>query len=661
MGNQMDEDNTRPPAGDTGGGDSREAVTGSRRTGEAFHDSEQRYRSLVDNALIGIYQTTLGGKLLYANEALARIFEFATPEEMMAQGVVPRYVDPGSRQEFLARVKESGRVTNVELHLVTRTGRQRNVLISAVLEGDVLSGMIMDITERKQMMDQLSEAKIEWENTFNTINDAITIHDADFNVIRANQAAVELLGASLPEIFGRKCFASYHGASCPPEGCPSCRTLETGKATVAELFEPHLNRFIEIKALPRLNREGRVIGLVHIVRDITGRKKAEEEQQQLHSQFIQSQKMESIGRLAGGIAHDFNNILSAILGYSELLLLKLPSEHPLRDYVRIIKESGVRAAELTHQLLAFSRKQVLEMKAMSVSRTVENMVKMLTRIIGEDISLELRVDLRIRNVLADQGQIEQILMNLAVNARDAMPAGGRLIIGTADVDITEEKADLLQAPPPGTYVLLSVADTGEGMSSELQKRIFEPFFTTKAMGKGTGLGLATVYGIVKQHNGYIYVFSEPGQGSRFEIYLPTTVEELRKRPEGEAADLQRGHENILVVEDEPSILTFITELLSSLGYRVLAAPDAEEALRLNNAFEGDIHLLLTDIVMPGINGRGLSERIRAGRPAMKVVLMSGYTDDVAPVHEAIAEGAAFIRKPLTPGLIARKIREVLDK
>ncbi len=408
----------------------------------------------------------------------------------------------------------------------------------------------------------------------------------------------------------------------------------------------------------RLEEEGEFKALV-FVEDVTERVVAEREQKKLEIQFIQAQKMESMGRLAGGVAHDFNNILCAIIGYCELAMIRLPGNHPVHDYLTIVKESGERASELTRQLLSFSRKQVLNMAPVDLNSIIENAMKMLRRMIGADIEVELRMKSRIRTVLADAGQMEQVLMNLAVNARDAMPLGGTLRIETADVEINSEYARRYEGFKPGSYILLAVSDTGTGMSEEVQKKIFEPFFTTKELGKGTGLGLATVYGIVKQHNGYIYAFSELGKGTTFKTFLPACNAEPCETPEKSTIRLKSGSETVLVAEDDCATRKWVTEALKELGYRVLETSGGDDALKVCDTFDGTIDVLLTDVVMPRMNGKELAELFHKRRPGAKVIFMSGYTDDIVTYMDDLSE-ATFVEKPLTLSRLSQKMRETLE-
>jgi CheY-like chemotaxis protein/HPt (histidine-containing phosphotransfer) domain-containing protein len=395
-----------------------------------------------------------------------------------------------------------------------------------------------------------------------------------------------------------------------------------------------------------------------MMRDITERIKAEEEQRKLQAELLQVQKMDSIGRLAGGVAHDFNNILSAIIGFSQLALMKLPEDHPAAEAIRTVYDSGERAASLTRQLLAFSRKQVLEMKVVNLNTIIENMVKMLRRVIGENIFLDLDLRKPIKNILADTGQMEQVLMNLLVNARDAMPSGGRVKVETTEVCLSGEND---QKVAPGFYVMVSVTDTGTGMSREVQERIFEPFFTTKGMGKGTGLGLSTVYGIIKQHDGHITVQSEQGRGAAFKVYLPVVDRETDVIKVQKQSQLKGGAETVLVVDDEPSIRKLLLQTMQPLGYKMLDAPSGEDALKISDAYRGAIDLLVTDIVMRGMNGVQLAQTLQQRRPDIEVIFISGYTDNAIVHQDMIDKKLILMQKPITPTVLAAKVREVLDK
>jgi signal transduction histidine kinase len=404
--------------------------------------------------------------------------------------------------------------------------------------------------------------------------------------------------------------------------------------------------------------------LIRSIRYAIERKRASKEKEDLEQQLRQSQKMEAIGRLAGGIAHDFNNLLTVISGNAELFFYELQQDNPLRTYIEDIKQASERGAELIRQLLAFSRHQIMEMKILDINLLLKNLNKMLNRIIGDDVELVTVFKEDLGKVKVDEGQIMQVIMNLTVNARDAMPGGGKLTVETTNVILDEIYCETHKEVTPGRYVMLSVSDTGQGMTPKVKEQIFEPFFTTKEMGKGTGLGLSTVYGIVKQSGGHIQVYSEVGWGTTFKIYLPR-IDELDEVDSSKAtscvSEFPRGSETILLVEDDEEVRRYVHKTLGRYGYTILEAVNADDAIGVIEKHMGEeIHLLLTDVVMPGMNGRDCAECLISFSPEMKVLYMSGYTAG-SIIHQGLLEpGAAFLQKPFTPETLLLKVRQTLD-
>ena len=421
-------------------------------------------------------------------------------------------------------------------------------------------------------------------------------------------------------------------------------------------------RFIRIKAKPVCGPDGRPTRIVGLSEDVTAQTEAEEAKTRLEGRLAQAQKMETVGRLAGGVAHDFNNLLTVINGYSDLLLKQVDPRDPLHAQVAEIRKAGQRGAELTKQLLALSRKQNAQPKVMDLNQAVGDVEKMLRRLIGEDIALAAVPCRELRRVLADPGQIGQVLMNLAVNSRDAMPHGGRLTIATANIDFGDACADIHPDARPGPYVQLTVSDSGVGMDAATRAHLFEPFFTTKRKGEGTGLGLATVHGVVSQAGGFILVESEPGKGATFQVYLPavTTASEAHEAAKPDAAT-PRGTETILLVEDQPELRRLARRVLLSGGYEVLEAGSAEEALAQFERHTGPIHLALTDVVMPGMSGKGLADRLKVLRPEMAVVYISGYSSEEIHQRGITGDRIDFLQKPFSPDSLLEKVRETLNR
>jgi len=530
----------------------------------------------------------------------------------------------------------------------------------------VLSAVLTSMFDRHQMLQAtaLAESEEKLKAVAETAADAIVSGNHHGQIIYFNPAAERIFGYAPEEVIGKPLtlLMPERFQEALREGM--AEFLQTGDAHVIgrELVgrkKTGAEFPLELSLAPWKARGD--IFFTGIIQDITARKQTEQALKDSETQFRQAQKMESVGQLAGGIAHDFNNLLTVINSYSDMLLFETELSSPLqRTGLTAIREAGQQAAALTRQLLAFSRQQVLEPKVLDLNEIVPKTMKLVRRLIGENITLNMSMDPALGRVKADPGQIEQVIMNLAVNARDAMPQGGQLAIETTNVQLNDTSLSHQDALSPGPYVMLAIRDTGCGMDADTQARMFEPFFTTKELGRGTGLGLSTVYGIVKQSGGRLAVSSKVGQGSIFRIYLPRVdddaqVSELTPtRPAG-----LRGTETILLVEDEDIVRALGQDLLQRHGYTVLAARHAMEALQLAQKHQGPIHVVLTDMMMPGLSGPELAERLAFIRPDTKVLYTSGYLDRARTQLHSKTLLTAFLQKPYTPETLTHKIREVL--
>ncbi len=481
--------------------------------------------------------------------------------------------------------------------------------------------------------------------------DIVALLTPDLRVIWVNKAASNF-GKSPAEVIGSTCYTLWHHADTECEICPVRKSLDTGKAASATISAPD-GLVWDIRTIPLKNTEGKVISIVEVSRDITGHRKLEE-------QLRQSQKMEAVGQIAGGIAHDFNNMLCAMLGFSTLTQLKLKPDDPASHYLEEINKLVERGSSLTKSLLAFSRKQVLTMKPVSLTLLIGAFAKLLQRVIGEDILLDIRLAPDDSVIMADSGQIDQILLNLATNARDAMPNGGTLTIGTRAQYIDDEFVRIHGYGSPGPYALITVEDTGSGIDRLTREKIFEPFFTTKEVGKGTGLGLSIVYGIVTQHNGFISVYSEPGKGAAFRILLPA----INVKPDEivlESREAMSGSSDIiLLAEDDTAVREVIKTLLTEMGYEVIEAIDGQQAVEKFRQHSETIRLVLMDMIMPALSGLEAFEEIRKIKSDAKVLFMSGYTADYIKLKMDISESLRLIVKPIAPRELLKTIREIIN-
>ena len=617
---------------------------------------ERRYRRLFERNLAAVYTATKDGELLDCNDACARMFGFSGRAQMLSRRVEQFYVNPAERPAFLAQMEDRKQVNGREASYRRADGTTLWVLENASWvppDRQVIEGTMVDITERKQAEELLRAREHRFRALIENSAEAIALADPQGSFVFASENTVRVLGYSPAEFVRRQFQDLVH-----PEDRPATLALWT---KVAE----HPGESLEVQfrclhhngswrwvggTFKNLLAEPGVRAMVINYGDISERKALED-------QLRQSQKMEAMGRLAGGIAHDFNNLLTVINGYSDIALLRVGENEELRKQLAEIKRAGERAAGLTRQLLAFSRQQALAPQVIDFNELVGSMEAMLRPLIGEQIEVTTRLAAQHARVRADPGQVEQIVLNLAVNARDAMPQGGVLSLITSLVEVPEGSAS--GVPPPGRYVMLCVRDTGTGIKPELMARIFEPFFTTKERGKGTGLGLAMVYGIVRQSGGHLEVRSEVGRGTSFFVYLPEVRETGPERQEGSESHLPAGGlETILLAEDEDGVRALVRDALVAQGYRVLESRDGSEALLLYAEHSGKIDLLLTDVVMPNMDGRVLAERVHARHPETKILFMSGYAD---PALGEVSALGPMLQKPFHPDAVPAKVREILDR
>ena len=629
-------------------------VTESRRREEALKESEKQYRNLVDNALVGIYKTDLEGNVLYANEALIEMLEFESYEDMKSVGVLARYSNLDDRDIFIKIIKETGKVNDFEVDLLTKSGGLKNVILTGVLEGDVISGMILDITDRKQA----AEERIRLATAVEQAAESVIISDRRGTIHYVNPAFARLSGFSSEEIVGKNfriLKSESHDETFYREMWQKISSGTAWAGRISNKMKDGSLRQFETTISPIRDKNGVIVNFVSVNRDVT-------QEVALEAQLFQAQKMEAVGTLAGGIAHDFNNLLQVIQGYTEVLQGEVSRNKPGFEALEKIHRSAKRGAELTRQLLTFSRKVQSERRPLDLNREVEQVKRLLERTIPKMIEIELYLSESPAVVSADPIQVEQAIMNLAVNAKDAMPEGGKIVIETEKVKLDEQFCKTHLGARPGEYVLLSISDTGHGMDREILEHVFEPFYTTKDVGKGTGLGLAMVYGIVKNHEGYILCYSEISTGTTFKIYLPALEQSGQRQKPDETKDLFKGgDETILLVDDEEYIRDLGVELLTDAGYHVLTATDGEEGLELYRKEQKNIDLIILDLVIPGMGGKKCYEEILRISPKAKILIVSGYSAN-GPGKAALEAGArGFVGKPFDVSHLLETIREILDE
>ncbi len=644
-------------------------ATERRRTEAALRESEAKFRSFVEESPFGIFRSSFeGDRFLDVNPALVKMLGYASAEEALSITLTrDLYLTPQDRERTLAQLRRDRGCNGIEVRWRRKNGETITASLSGRLVresvggGQVFEGIVEDITERNRAEQALREGEERFRQVVEGAPVGMFI-ETDGILRYFNPAALAIFGAeSASQIVGQGYLEIVH---------PDTRASVTERAHMVReerkavpFMEERLLRLDgtvfdgEVTAVPFIF-EGRSGALV-FVRDITQRKREEETRRALEHQLRQAQKMEAVGRLAGGVAHDFNNLIMVIQSYTEMLQDSLPANNTLQKNTQAIMKAADRAASLTGQMLAFSRQQVTSPVVLDLNAEVNEAARMLKRLIGENIEFRVDSAKSLWAIEADSNQIDQVLMNLCVNARDAMPHGGALTIATRNVAAGEARIGRRPFVFLADCVTLSVTDTGMGISEDLQERIFEPFFTTKEVGKGTGLGLAMVYGIVKQSGGQVWVDSEPGQGACFTISLPRANGAAYPEIPAKAEEQARGTGTLLIAEDEEALREAMSDYMRSLGYTVLVASSGQEALSLACEHEGQIDLLITDVVMPKVNGRELSQMLASLRPDLKTIYISGYTDEAVLRHGIQEFAASFMQKPFSLGALARQVRDRL--
>ena len=649
-------------------------LVGSRLEKEIVirRDAEEKYRNLAEHANDGI-AVIQGNRLVYVNPRLAVMLGYT--EEEMRDRFFTDFIEPTETDRLLKLYNrleiENPTITPIQTALRHKEGHRIEVDLNggrtSFQEARAVLVFLRDISHRIHMEAEhqrldgmLQQTSSLLESILDAIPDVIGVQDADHRIVRYNAAGYRLLGKTPEEVLGRRCFEMI-GHKLPCAQCATREVYQTLQPAQIEKYLPDLGVWLDVRSYPMLKEDGSLAWIIEHLRDITKEKQDEAQRQKMEEQLRQAQKLDSVGRLAGGVAHDFNNMLSVILGYTEMALNKTDPAGPLFQELTEIRKAAERSTALTRQLLGFARRQTVSPMVLDLNTNVDNILKMLRRLIGEQIALTWNPSANLWHVRIDPTQVDQILTNICVNARDAINGVGTITIETRNVILDHIYCNQHAGCIPGHYVMLAISDDGAGMDNATLQEIFEPFYTTKHATHGTGLGLSVVYGIVKQNEGFIYAYSEPGGGATFKVYLPRHAGSLSPIIPEQETDIGKGRgETLLLLEDEPALLNMGKEMLERLGYHVLAANKPSMALEMAKTHSGQIELLITDVVMPEMNGRELADRLHQTHPDLKTLFISGYTANVIAERGMLKADVHFLQKPFSMKDLGTKVRSMLE-
>jgi PAS domain S-box-containing protein len=627
-------------------------ITDSKLAEKALKESDNRYYNLFNRVEVGMYRISESAKILDVNKAFLKILGYPSKKLLIKTNIIDLILNKGIRKEIQTLLKNKSVLNDIEVQIKKFNGSAIWVLLNTYVvhkDDGIFSyyeGAVKDITERKKVQEALKKSEKEKALILSSLLESVIYIDKKFRIIWANDAASKYIGIMPENLVDKFCYEAWHKQNKHCRNCPIIKVFKTQQPQQAEITTPD-GKIWSKRGYPVRDENNQIIGAVQVMLDISENKQMEMEKDKIQAQLLQAHKMEAIGTLAGGIAHDFNNLLTAINGCIDLSLIKIDKDNPIYRELKEVHTATSRAADLTRQLLIFSRKHPTQPIPIDLNKAIENLLKMIKRLIGEDIVIVTNLESKLWTIKTDRSAIEQVIMNLTVNARDAMPEGGNLTIKTENIFLDASYCIGLPDARPGQFIRLTISDTGLGMDKEILHRIFDPFYSTKVPGKGTGLGLSMVYGIVKHHDGWINVYSEPGQGSEFKIYLPAIFDKaIEKIVKPISLDSIKGNgERILIVEDESCVREFTQRALHKNGYVVFSASNVSDAIKLFRKEKGDFQLIFTDVVLPDGSGLELINNLHIKNSKLKILLTSGYTDSKSQWSIINKKGYHFIQKP----------------